>query len=206
MGGLIKKWKKNMDEHIKTIYRVIEERYVKVAWTHKIQECQAGIHLKKENQNRITMAWLNALTATSAVTSLFWNLTAAKDHFSWAPVVLTAVLSIVSSYLTFRFKDQTFATKALANKQYAAKCHDMRNKYESLLADIMSERFTTLKELSAKRDELAEAENRLYSLETAPHTTIKAVEMASKALLINRDSQTEDKEIRAIVPQHLQVL
>ena len=196
-----------MNDQIKTVYRVLEERYVKVAWTHKIQECQAGIHLAKENKNRKRMAAINAITTTAAVITLFYNVTPwFKDNAPWIPVVITAGFAVWSSYLTFRYKDQTFATKAAANKQYAAKCHDMRNKYESLLADVYSGRLATLDEICAKRDELENEENILYSSEVVPHTTPEAVDMARKALMVNRDSQTEDNEIRAIVPQHLQVL
>ena len=196
-----------MNDQIRTVYRVLEERYVKVAWTHKIQECQAGIHLAKENKNRKRMAAINAITTTAAVITLFYNVTPwFKDNAPWIPVVITAGFAVWSSYLTFRYKDQTFATKAAANKQYAAKCHDMRNKYESLLADVYSGRLATLDEICAKRDELENEENILYSSETVPHTTSEAVDMARKALMVNRDSQTEDNEIRAIVPQHLQVL
>ena len=196
-----------MNDQIRTVYRVLEERYVKVAWTHKIQECQAGIHLAKENKNRKRMAAINAITTTAAVITLFYNVTPwFKDNAPWIPVVITAGFAVWSSYLTFRYKDQTFATKAAANKQYAAKCHDMRNKYESLLADVYSGRLATLDEICAKRDELENEENILYSSETVPHTTPEAVDMARKALMVNRDSQTEDNEIRAIVPQHLQVL
>ena len=196
-----------MNDQIRTVYRVLEERYVKVAWTHKIQECQAGIHLAKENKNRKRMAAINAITTTAAVITLFYNVTPwFKDNAPWIPVVITAGFAVWSSYLTFRYKDQTFATKAAANKQYAAKCHDMRNKYESLLADVYSGRLATLDEICAKRDELENEENILYSSEVVPHTTPEAVDMARKALMVNRDSQTEDNEIRAIVPQHLQVL
>lgn len=196
-----------MNDQIRTVYRVLEERYVKVAWTHKIQECQAGIHLAKENKNRKRMAAINAITTTAAVITLFYNVTPwFKDNAPWIPVIITAGFAVWSSYLTFRYKDQTFATKAAANKQYAAKCHDMRNKYESLLADVYSGRLATLEEICAKRNELENEENILYSSETVPHTTPEAVEMARKALMVNRDSQTEDNEIRAIVPQHLQVL
>ena len=143
----------------------------------------------------------------SRVITLFYNVTPwFKDNAPWIPVVITAGFAVWSSYLTFRYKDQTFATKAAANKQYAAKCHDMRNKYESLLADVYSGRLATLEEICAKRDELENEENILYSSETVPHTTSEAVDMARKALMVNRDSQTEDNELRAIVPQHLLVL
>lgn len=196
-----------MNDQIRTVYRVLEERYVKVAWTHKIQECQAGIHLAEENKNRKWMAAINAITTTAAVITLFYNITPwFKDNAPWIPVVITAGFAVWSSYLTFRYKDQTFATKAASNKQYAAKCHDMRNKYESLLADVYSGKLATLDDICAKRDELENEENILYSSETAPHTTPEAVDMARKALMVSRDSQTEDNEIRAIVPQHLQVL
>ena len=196
-----------MNDQIRTVYRVLEERYVKVAWTHKIQECQAGIYLAEENKNRKWMAAINAITTTAAVITLFYNVTPwFNDNAPWIPVVITVGFAVWSSYLTFRYKDQTFATKAAANKQYAAKCHDMRNKYESLLADVYSGRLATLEEICAKRNELENEENILYSSEIVPHTTPEAVDMARKALMVNRDSQTEDNEIRAIVPQHLQVL
>ena len=196
-----------MNDQIKSVYRVLEERYVKVAWTHKIQECQACIHLAKENKNRKWMAAVNAITTTSAVITLFYNVIPwVKDEAPWIPVVITAGFAVWSSYLTFRYKDQIFATKAAANKQYAAKCHDMRNKYESILSDVYSGRLATLEDVCAKRDELVADENNLYSSETAPHTTAEAVKMARKSLMVNRDSQTEDNEIRAIVPHHLQIL
>ena len=196
-----------MNDQIRTVYRVLEERYVKVAWTHKIQECQAGIHLAKESKNRKRMAAINAITTTAAVITLFYNVTPwFKDNAPWIPVVITAGFAVWSSYLTFRYKDQTFATKAAANKQYAAKCHDMRNKYESLLADVYSGRLATLEDVCAKRNELEKEENILYSSEIVPHTTPEAVDMARKSLMVNRDSQTEDNELRAIVPQHLLVL
>ena len=161
----------------------------------------------EENKNRKWMAAINAITTTAAVITLFYNVTPwFKDNAPGIPVVITVGFAVWSSYLTFRYKDQTFATKAAANKQYAAKCHDMRNKYESLLADVYSGRLATLEEICAKRNELENEENILYSSEIVPHTTPEAVDMARKALMVNRDSQTEDNEIRAIVPQHLQVL
>ena len=95
-----------MNDQIRTVYRVLEERYVKVAWTHKIQECQAGIHLAKENKNRKRMAAINAITTTAAVITLFYNVTPwFKDNAPWIPVVITAGFAVWSSYLTFRYKD-----------------------------------------------------------------------------------------------------
>ena len=36
-----------MQDSTKLFYRQIADRYVKVVWTHKIQECQADIYLEK---------------------------------------------------------------------------------------------------------------------------------------------------------------
>ena len=53
---------------------------------------------------------------------------------------------------------------------------------------------------------MTETEDSLFSGEIAPHTTVEAVKLARKSLINNKDTQTEDHEIKAIVPTHLQVL
>ena len=55
-----------MDEKIIPIYREVEERFVKIAWTHKILEVQAGLYFKKSNCHKWSMAIINGITTTSA--------------------------------------------------------------------------------------------------------------------------------------------
>ena len=93
----------------------------------------------------------------------------------------------------------------MACKQYAAKCRHIRNMYESLLADVKSGRYN-LVELCKQRDIMTDTENALFAGDIAPHTTKKAVDRARKSLLENKDSLTEEPEIKSIVPVHLQEL
>ncbi len=190
-----------MEEAIKTQYRLIEERFVKIAWTHKIQEVQGNLYLKKLQCQKKTMAVVNALTTTSAIATVLSNF-----DIEWLMPVITAALAVLSSYFTFRYKDGTLESLAKANKLYAAKCRTLRNAYESLLADVMSCRITNLDEIAEARKGLEDAENELFCGAVAPHTTEDAVKIASKALKQDRESQTEEDEIRSIVPKTLQVI
>ncbi|MCQ2294043.1 MAG: SLATT domain-containing protein [Bacteroidales bacterium] len=194
-----------MDENIKSIYIEIEERYVKIAWTHKIQEIQAGLYLKKSNCNKWCMAIFNGVTTTTAFVTVVTSLLESIDA-DWVMPVLTSVLAVISTILTLRYKDSVLDESASACKQYAAKCRNLRNKYEALLTDIMTGRFVNVEVISSKRDLMTEVENELFAGDIAPHTTEKAVAIAKKALLENGDSLTTESEIKAIVPQHLQVL
>lgn len=189
-----------MDKNIEIQYKLLTDRYIKMTWTHKIQEIQAGLYLSDSAKLKKKMAWTNALTTTSAVASLFSFL-----PWEWVVPSLTAFLAALSSYFTFRYKDKGLEEKALENKKYAAKCRNFRNKYEALLTDIKSESITDIKEIISRREILEEQENDLFCGEVAPHTTPKAVELASKALKVNRDSQTSDEEIAAILPSQLQL-
>lgn len=77
--------------------------------------------------------------------------------------------------------------------------------YEAILADAKAGRFT-IDELCSKRDKMTEIEDALFSGEIAPHTTSEAVSIAEKSLIQDRDTQTEECEIKAIIPSHLQEL
>ncbi|MDC2648949.1 hypothetical protein PO242_22735 [Bacteroides ovatus] len=74
------------------------------------------------------------------------------------------------------------------------------------MADIQVGRYCSVEELCQKRDLLADTENDLFAGDIAPHTTSEAVTIADKKLKQEKESQTEQAEIEAIVPRHLQVL
>lgn len=193
-----------MEEKYFHIYRQVEDRYVKISWTHKIQEIQAGLYIKKSNSQKWWMAIANGVTTTSAFVSVVTNALEVMDT-SWVWPAITSLIAVISSIITLRFKDGVLESKASACKQYAAKCRHIRNMYESLLADIKSG-CCEFDEMCKKRDIMTEQENALFTGETAPHTTPKAVELARKSLLENKDSLTEQHEIKSIVPEHLQEL
>ena len=189
-----------MNENIKIQYNLLADRFVKMAWTHKIQETQADLYIKESIKLKRWVAIVNALTTTSAIASLF-----SIFEIDWIVPTLTAVLAAISSYLTFRYKEKSLEEKALENKKYAAKCRNFRNMYEALLTDIMSGALTDVNKIVTKRDALEGKENELFCGETAPHTTEKAVELASRALKVKHESQTSEEEIKAILPLSLQI-
>lgn len=79
-------------------------------------------------------------------------------------------------------KDGTLENQESSGKQYAAKCRNLRNRYESFLADIKSHRYNIYEEICCERNVLRELENELFSEEVAPHTTAEAVKLADKQL------------------------
>lgn len=116
---------------------------------------------------------------------------------------ITALLAFTLSYFTFRYKDGILESKARECTQYASKVHHLRNLYSSLLADMKAETVSD-SDAMLRRDQLEQVENELYS-QSVPHTTQKAVEMATKALKVNQDSTTTDEEIQLILPEHLKI-
>lgn len=194
-----------MDEKIKPIYKEIEDRFVKIAWTHKIQEVQAGLYLKKSSCNKWCMAISNGVATSTAFVTVVTSALECIDA-EWMMPAITSVLAVISTILTLRYKDGTLEDNAVVCKQYAAKCRNLRNKYEALLTDIKTGRFSDIESISLKRDLMTEIENELFAGDIAPHTSEEAVAIAKKALLENEDSLTSETEIKAIVPQHLQEL
>lgn len=194
-----------MYESIKPIYREIEDRFVKIAWTHKIQEIQAGLYLKQSNCNKWWVAISNGIATTTAFATVITSALEMIDA-EWVMPLVTSMLAVISTILTLRYKDGTLDDKALACKQYAAKCRNLRNSYEALLTDIKTGRLSDIEAISQKRDLMSELENELFAGDIAPHTTNKAVDLADKALKGRKESLTSEEEIRSIVPEQLQLI
>lgn len=192
-----------MDEKIKPLYREIEDRFVKIAWTHKFQEIQAGLYLKQGSCNKWWMAVSNGVATTTAFVTVVTSALKSIDA-EWIMPAVTSLLAVISTILTLRFKDGLLEDKAMACKQYAAKCRHLRNGYEALLTDIMTGRLKDVETISQKRDSMTNLENELFAGEIAPHTTSEAVDLASKALKDRKESLTSEDEIKAIVPEQLQ--
>ncbi|MDD4698002.1 MAG: SLATT domain-containing protein [Fermentimonas sp.] len=184
-----------MNESTRLLYKCIEGRYVKVTWTHKIQEIQGDIYLQKDRCVKNITCWLSVLTAGGALSFISSFI---EPQISGS---ITSFLAIILSYFTVRFKDGQLEEKAKVNKYFAAKLHDVRNKYESLMTDILAGLLND-SEIVDKRNELREEEDLLYS-NKVPHTFSTAVKRAEKALKTNKESTTEEDEIDAIVPKDL---
>lgn len=190
-----------MDTPIHELYLCIQARYIKVVWTHKIQEKQAELHLKRSCIFQRHKDWFTVLTTGGTISSIFPFLNFSINGYSLL-MSITALFAAALSYFTLRYPDGALETKALANKKYAARVHNLRNRYESLMYDIKANHLS-IDQIIARRDELEKVEDELYS-EPAPHTSQKAVKEAKPALEDSKDSTTEIQEIRQIVPPELQ--
>lgn len=190
-----------MTEEIKIQYRLIEERFVKTAWTHKIHEKQADIYERKQNRNKFWLAFISSVTTTSAVATIF-----AEFELDWILDIITAILATISTYLTLRYKDNILEEKRQANKVYAIKCLSIRNKYESLLVDIKSGHLNSPDLISNEREHIEQLAVQLREYDVQPPVSDQAVSAANKALKINQETQTSDEEIQKIVPLYLQII
>lgn len=186
-----------MNESTRLLYKCIEGRYVKVTWSHKIQESQGEIYLEKSKCIKNIMCWLSVLTTGSVLSSML----SFVDVDPQIIYSITACLAVILSYFTIRYKDNQLEMKAKENKDFAAKLHNLRNKYESLMTDICAGLLNDA-EIVAQRNNLSNEENLLYS-DNAPYTSSSAVKRANKALKIKKESTTEEDEIDAIVPTDL---
>ena len=186
-----------MDESTRVLFRLIQERYVKIIWTHKIQLCQASIHTKKNSCHNTTLALLSCAVSAAAITNVL----------KWLPedymVPILALLSLLLAFFTIKYKSDNLAKAAAENEHFAATMHDLRNKYEGLLSDIKAGLLTN-QQVVSKRETLEREENLIYS-GIVPFTSDKAVEEAAKALKINQDSTTTDNEIELLISKNLQI-
>lgn len=186
-----------MNDSTKVLYRELQERFVKVLWTHKIQLCQASIHKKNSKCHNTVLAVLSVLVSAAAITNVL----------EWLPedymVPVLAILSLALTFFTVLFKAENLGKAAAENEHFAATMHDLRNRYAGLLADIKAGILTD-KEIKEKRDVLENEENLIYS-GIVPSATQKAVDAAEKALKSKQDSTTTDEEIRLLVSPNLQI-
>lgn len=186
-----------MNDSTKVLYRELQERFVKIIWTHRIQLCQAEINTRKNKCHNATLAILSVLVSAAAVTNVL----------KWLPeylmVPVLAVLSLALTFFTVLYKAENLGKAASENERYAAIMHDLRNRYAGLLADIKAGIMTD-QEIKEKREMLEREENLIYS-GLVPYTSQEAVKAAESALKSKQDSTTTDEEIHLLVSQNLQI-
>ena len=186
-----------MDEATKILYREIQERYVKVIWTHKIQLCQAAIYNRKNKCHNTTLAILSVLVSAAAITNVL------KWLSEGLMVPVLAISSLVLTFFTVKYKAENLGKAAIENEHFAATMHDLRNRYAALLSDIKAGMLTK-EQIIQKRTILEHEENLIYS-GIVPFTSQEAVDEAEVALKSKKESTTTDKEIELLVSTNLQI-
>lgn len=186
-----------MNDSTKVLFREIQERYVKVLWTHKIQLCQANIHKEKNKCHNMVLAILSVLVSAAAITNLL----------KWLPgpliVPILVILSLALTFFTILYKAENLEKAAYENEHFAAIMHDLRNRYARLLAEIKAGILTD-QQIIQKCEVLEHEENLIYT-GIVPTTTQKAVDAAEKALKFKQESTTTDKEIELLVSSNFQL-
>lgn len=179
------------DKYLK-LEDLVRNRYASVAWTHKIQEKQAEIYLRKY----AVLAVINIIAAsiTSAgICSLIFT-----DQ-SWVKIV-SALVSFVTVFITALLKAFDLQSMAKANKATATKLVVLRDEFQTLLLKIR-QCDQTVAELMEDFERLQKEVHAVY--QEAPATSNAAVKKAGIALAIKKDSTFSDNEIDALLPDSL---
>ena len=186
-----------MDNKTRILFREIQERYVKVLWTHKIHLCQADILTKKNNERRVILEINSIFVSTAAIVNIF----------KWIPegiiVPVFALSSLALTFLTLRFKADNLLKSASDNMLFAALLRNLRNQYALLLTELKSETIDI--SLAVKRLQTIQDDEKLIFSGLEPPTSAEAEQHARTALKIKKDSTTTDDEIELLVSTNLQL-
>lgn len=170
----------------------IRECFGRVVWTHKTQEKCADIVLRRHNNIKLGQIGLSALTTTGVLITVF-------GEYQWVGV-LTAILSAILFAVNTYVKGHDLGEIAQKHADAASDLWDIREKYLSLLTDILAQSVTK-EEVIERRDALQE---QLFSAyKGAPRTINQAYKQASTALKVNEELTFSDAEIDNFLPKEL---
>lgn len=188
----------NMTKEIEILYQQIEDRYCKMAWNHTLQLKESDLREKKSKRLKTWKQILSAVSSAGIITVLCSSFGCEK----WIELA-TAIFTVATMVVTWLCDNGALDADVVKARNLAAECHNMRNKYDSLLADIKSGAID-VDEMRSRRSMLESAENELLKkvfLSISP----KAMQLAEDALKVKREAQTSEEERRAIIPVHLQL-
>lgn len=160
-----------------------------VVWTHKIQEKQADIYLKRFNSLEFFRIGSSAITASGIFAVIF------ADKF-WLKVA-TAIISILSLFISTYYKTYDLKELQKQHKKSALALLELREEFISVLCDIKLNKYIE-EDLIIKRDELLKKQMNIYN--GALDASVKAYDKAQKALKVQKDNTYTDEEIDSFLP------
>ena len=188
----------NMTKEIEILYQQIEDRYCKMAWNHTLQLKESD---QREKKSKRLKMWKQILSAVSSVGIIAILLTS-FDCEKWLELA-TAIFTVITMVVTWLCDNGALDADVVKARCLAAECHNLRNKYDSLLTDIKSESIG-VNEMRSRRSVLEEAENDLLKKDFVSISP-KAMKLAEEALKVKREAQTSEEERRTMIPVHLQL-
>jgi|Deesub1362A_J573_1020465.scaffolds.fasta_scaffold00319_7 hypothetical protein len=171
----------------------IRETFGKVVYTHKTHEKAAEICVSKTKWFKGINVFLLALTTGGALGSVLKG-----ETF----IIATSILSTTALFFIIYQLSLNPEYDALLHKRTAIKLWYIREQYQNLIADIVSERLSPDR-IAEKRDLLLSDLNKI--LQDAPQTDSKAYSKARRALKLKKEMTFSDKEIDSFLPEELRL-
>ncbi|HCL4436927.1 TPA: SLATT domain-containing protein [Clostridium botulinum] len=175
--------------NIEILESQLRQIFASVVWTHKIQEKQADIYLKRYNRLERSRILLSALTSSGIFAVVF------VDNFRLK--IITAGVSAVSLYINTYFKSYDLKSLQKKHKGSAIELLEIREDLMSVLCDVAIGKYSE-EELFKKRDEFLE--RKIEIAKNALDAGDKAVKEASNSLKIREDNTYSDNEIDSYLP------
>ena len=172
----------------------LRECFGRVVYSHKTHEKCADILLKTYERIKLGQIILSAITTAGFVSVFFGE---GKEKIG---LIVASLVSAILLCLNLYQKNYNLAETAQNHKQAANDLWLVREKYQSLITDLVIGN-KTLEAIQEKRDVLMEELNIVYS--SAPSTNSKAYKEAQKALKQNEDMTFSDEEIDMFLPKEL---
>ncbi len=188
----------DMTKEIAILYQQIEDRYCKMVWNHTLQLKESDRLERKSKKLKLWKQILSAVSSAGIIAVLFTSF----GLEMWLELA-TAMFTVTTMVVTWLCDNGALDADVVKARSLAAECHNMRNKYESLLTDIKSSSIE-IDEVRSQRSVLEAAENELLKKEFLS-VSPKAMQMAEEALKVKREAQTSEEERKAIIPEHLQL-
>jgi hypothetical protein len=170
----------------------VRECFGRVVYSHKTHEKDGDLCAGTLRAIKLLQIGLSSLTASGAIAAVFADDLLLKGA--------TAVVSVITVFLTGYMKGFDPGASAQKHRDTAADLWVIREAYLSLLTDIAA-RSLTLEEARERREKLQEQLAAIYK--SAPHTTPKAYSAAQKALQKFEDYTFNDGEIDRFLPPAL---
>lgn len=172
--------------------QIVRESFGKVVYTHKTHEKDAEIWSCRSNLIKWINILLTALTSGTLVSTFFTDQSVL--------IYISSGLSfLVLFFLIFQisFRPEEMVEK---HKNIAKELWYIKEKYLSLISDIMSESITD-EEAIQRRNNLINELRMIYKF--SPETTRGAYKKARKVLKIDEESTFSDEEIDMFLPTEL---
>lgn len=176
--------------NIEIIEGQLRQLFASVVWTHKIQEKQADIYLRRYKCLEFWRIALSALTASGVFAVVFAN--------NWFLKIATAIVSAISLFINTYFKTYDLKLLQKQHKKSAVDLLELREDYTTILCDIKMNKYTE-EELINKRDELIK--RKIKIAKCTLDADEKAVDEASDNLKKRQDNTYSDEEIDSYLPK-----